>query len=125
MLAAAFAIVALLLAGVGVYGVIAYTVGARRREFGIRLALGALPGQIGRLVLADGLRLAGIGLGLGLVASLAAARLLQSQLYETAPHDPAAYLAAAGALGCAALLACWLPVRRAAAADPQVVLRDE
>ena len=125
LLAASFAAVALLLAGVGVYGVIAYSVSARRREFGIRLSLGALPAQIRTLVLGDGLRLAATGLVIGLIAALAASRLLQSQLYDTAPHDPVAYTSAVAALCLAALLACWLPMRRAAAADPQVALRED
>jgi predicted permease len=125
LLAVAFAVVALLLAGVGVYGVIAYSVSVRRREFGIRLALGALPGQIRGLVLGDGLRLAAVGLGIGLVAALGVSRLLQSQLYETAPHDPVAYTGAVAALGLAAVLACWLPMRRAAQAQPQVSLRED
>ena len=124
LLAASFALVALLLASVGVYGVIAYAVSARRHEFGIRLALGAAPAQIRRLVLTDAMRLTSIGVAAGLVMAAIAARFLRSQLYETAPHDPLAYAAATVALSLAALLACWLPLRRATAADPQAVLRE-
>jgi predicted permease len=125
MLAALFAIVAVVLAAIGVYGVIAYSASARRREFGVRLALGAQRRQIGQLVLGEGLRLSAAGLTIGLVLALGAAQLLRTELYEVTPRDPIAYATAAMALCGAALLACWLPVRRATSADPQEVLRDE
>ena len=124
LLASSFALVALLLASVGVYGVIAYSVNTRRHEFGIRLALGAVPAEIRRLVLGDAIRLTVIGVVAGLVMAGIAARFLRSQLYETAPHDPVAYFTATAALCLTALLACWLPVRRATSADPQAVLRE-
>jgi predicted lysophospholipase L1 biosynthesis ABC-type transport system permease subunit len=124
LLAASFALVALLLASVGVYGVIAYAVSARRHEFGIRLALGAAPAAIRRLVLSDAIRLTVIGIAAGLGMAVIAARFLRSQLYDTAPHDPVAYATAVAALCGATLLACWLPVRRATSADPQAVLRE-
>jgi ABC-type antimicrobial peptide transport system permease subunit len=105
--------------------VIAYSASARRREFGVRLALGAQRRQIGQLVLGEGLRLSAAGLTIGLVLALGAAQLLRTELYEVTPRDPIAYATAAMALCGAALLACWLPVRRATSADPQEVLRDE
>jgi predicted permease len=120
-----FAASALLLAGIGVYGLIAYAVGTRRREFGVRIALGARPGQIVRQVTAEGGRLALAGIAIGTAAALAAARLLSGQLYEIGPHDPAAFAGAMATLALAALAACWLPARLAARSDPQQALRDD
>ncbi|HET9370986.1 MAG TPA: FtsX-like permease family protein, partial [Vicinamibacterales bacterium] len=123
--AAVFAGVALVLAAVGVYGVVAYAAGLRRREFGIRLALGARARQIAWLVVGEGGRLTVAGLLLGLLGATASSRLLESQLYEIGPLDPLSYAIAAVVLACAALVACGLPATRAASTAPMVVLKDE
>ncbi len=119
----AFGAVALLLAAVGVYGVMAHFVTRRRREMGIRLALGGLPRDVARLVVGRGVRLAAAGLGLGLVLALAAGSLLRSTLYETAPTDPAAYLAVTTVLALVALAAVAVPAWRGARIDPMEMMR--
>jgi predicted permease len=124
-LAAAFAIVALAMACVGVYGVVAYSVAKRRGEFGVRLALGARPGSVAGLVVRQGGTLALTGLGLGVAAALALTTLLRSQLYGVSPRDPVSYLVAVPVLGLAAILACWLPARRATSVSPLEALRAE
>ena len=125
ILIGAFAGLALLLAGLGIYSVIAYSVTRRTGEFGVRMALGAAPGGIIRLVLHEGLRLTAWGLGLGFVASLALTRLLHSLLFEISATDPVVYGGVALFLVAVAALACWLPARRAAKVDPMVALRAE
>jgi predicted permease len=125
ILAAAFAAAALLLACIGLYGVVAYAVTLRRREFGVRMALGALPLQVRMLVLRDGMRIAGVGLVLGLPAALAASRLLRSQLYGVTPRDAASYALAVAILSLAAVGASWFAARRATSASPLEVLRAE
>jgi putative ABC transport system permease protein len=125
ILAAAFAAVALILAAVGVYGVIAYAMTRRRYEFGVRLALGAQPVQLTALVLREGVSLAAAGLAFGLVSAALAARLLQSQLFGISPRDAVSYAAAAAAIGTVAVAACWLPARRASAISPLESLRAE
>jgi ABC-type antimicrobial peptide transport system permease subunit len=121
----AFAALALLLAGVGLYGVVSYSVSQRTREIGIRVALGATSRSVVRMTMQQGATLAGAGLVIGLAAALALTRLLQSLLFETSPHDPGVYaVVAAGLLG-VAVLACWLPARRAAKVDPVIALRAE
>src|SRR5439155_25664980 len=99
IIAAAFAVVALLLAAVGVYGVIAYTMTRRRYEFGVRLALGARPAQVTALVLREGGLLAASGLTIGLVCAAGGARLLESQLFAVSSGDAARYIVAAAAIG--------------------------
>ena len=125
VIALAFAGVALVLACVGVYGVVAYAVARRAREFGIRRALGANSSAIVSMVLADAGRLGGAGLVLGLLASFAAARLMNNLLFGVTPGDPVAYAVAIGALGLAILAASWLPARRAANAPPMDILRND
>ena len=125
IIAAAFAVVALLLAAVGVYGVIAYAMTRRRYEFGVRLALGARPAQVTALVLREGALLAASGLTLGLICAAGAARLLESQLFAVSSGDAASYVGAAAAIGAAALAACWLPARRASAISPLDAIRAE
>ena len=124
-LLAAFGALALLLAMVGIYGIVAQVVAARMREFGVRSALGATPASLVRMSLANGARHAAAGLALGAVAALAATRLLSGMLYGVAPRDSATFAAAITATGLAALAACWIPARRAARADPAATLRNE
>jgi putative ABC transport system permease protein len=121
----AFAALALVLASVGLYGVMALSVAQRTREFGIRLALGAPREDVFRLALGRGLLLVGIGLALGLLGALGAGRALTSLLYNVGSLDPAALLTAIIALAGVALLACWFPARRATRVDPIVALRYE
>jgi ABC-type antimicrobial peptide transport system permease subunit len=125
LLTLAFAAAALVLAGIGVYGVIAYLVVERRREFGVRLALGATRGQIGSLVLREGARLTALGAALGLLAAVLCARLLGGLLYGVSPADPVTYLATLPVVVLAAVAACVWPVRRATRADVLEVLRAE
>lgn len=125
VLVAAFAGAALGLAAIGIYGVIAYTVVQRRREFGVRLALGATRGQIGALVLRDGAKLAGVGVALGLAGAALMGGLIRSQLFGVSAGDVVTYVVAAPLLGLTALLACWWPARRATKADVLEVLRAE
>ncbi len=124
-LLAAFAGVALLLSMFGVYSVMAYAVNQRRGEIGVRMAMGALPEQVRRMIVAQGLRLTAIGVGIGLVGALLVARAMQSLLFETPPADPVIYLAITALLTAIAALACWVPARRAASVDPLSVLRDQ
>jgi predicted permease len=125
LLAASFAVVALMLTAVGVYGVIAYTVTERRREFGVRLALGAARGQIVALVLRRGALLAGTGLAAGAMTAVVAAYALRDQLVGVLPTDPLSYGIAAAVLAAAAATATWIPARRATTADPLDALRRD
>jgi putative ABC transport system permease protein len=124
-LVGAFACLALLLATLGVYGVVSYSVAQRAHELGIRAALGATAGDLARLAVGEGLRLTVVGLGLGLGGGLALTRLLESLLFGVTARDALAYLAAAVLLALIALGACYLPARRAARADPMAALRRE
>lgn len=117
--------VALLIASIGIYGLMAYSVSLRRREIGIRMAIGAQPAEVRRMVLREGAILAAAGLALGLVGALALTRLVASVLIEVRPDDPFALAAALVILGVSALAACWLPARRAARVDPMTALRCE
>jgi predicted permease len=117
--------VALILATLGVYAVMAYAASQRTQEFGIRLAMGAQRGDVLRLVLYHGLGLAGAGVAAGLALALAAGRLLTSFLHGVAPFDPLTFTAVALGLGTVALIACYVPARRAARVDPIVALRCE
>jgi predicted permease len=116
---------ALVLGVVGIYGVISYAVSQRRREIGIRLALGAQPGELKKMFVRHGLKLVGIGLALGLVASLALMRLMKSLLFGISPLDPLTYATVPIVLAAAAMLASYLPARRAAAVDPVETLKAE
>ena len=120
-----FAGLAMLLATIGLYGVLAYNVAQRRRELGVRMALGAQKFNVLSLVMGRGMRLTLAGLGLGLLAALALTRVMGSLLYEVKPSDPITYLGVSGLLLAAALLACWLPARRATKVDPIESLRYE
>ena len=125
LLLAAFAGVALLVALVGVYGVMAYSVSQRQREIGVRMALGATTGNVIGLVLRQGLTPAGIGIGAGLAGGLLLGQTLRTQLYATSPTDPATAAATTAVMAAAALLACYVAARRAAGIDPLVALRQE
>ena len=118
-----FGAVAVLLALVGIYGVIAQAAGQRTREIGIRMALGAGKGRIMKLVLSRGLLLTSIGIGAGLLGALALARFLEGMLFGLTPHDPLSYIVAVLALASASLLASYLPARRASGIDPLESLR--
>ncbi|MFL6528269.1 MAG: ABC transporter permease [Chthoniobacterales bacterium] len=124
-LLAAFALLALILASVGLYGVMALTVTQRTRELGIRLALGAARANIFKLVIGHGMALIGIGIGAGLIATLAMGRLVVSLLYNVHPPDIPAAFCAVIALSVVALIACCVPARRATRVDPIVALREE
>jgi putative ABC transport system permease protein len=121
----ALAALALLLAAIGTYGVIAYAVTSRTREIGIRVALGARPADVLGLILADGLKLTVAGLALGLAGAFAASRVLGSLLYGVTPHDPTTFAAIATLMAAVALLATYLPARRALRVDPVVALRTD
>ena len=121
----AFAIAALLLAAVGIYGVTDQAVSQRTHEIGVRLALGASPHQVLALVLGDGLRLCAIGIVLGVAGALALARVLSGLLFGVSALDPRAYIAVSVVLGLASLTACYLPARRATMVEPTVALRAE
>jgi predicted permease len=123
VLATSFGALALLLAGVGLYGLLAYTVARRTAEVGIRMALGAGRGNVMWLVLRDALRLLAVGIVLGVPATLAASRLIQSMLFGLTPNDPAAILTAGALLAATGLLAAWVPARRASKVDPMISLR--
>lgn len=124
-LLAVFAGLAVLLAAIGVYGVVSYSVSRRTREIGIRVALGARSGDVSRLVLREGLLLAGAGVAMGLAGAYASTRVLRSLLFEVTPTDPLTLGSVAGLLLAVAVLAALLPARRAAKVDPLVALRYE
>jgi putative ABC transport system permease protein len=124
-LLALFAGIALTLAVVGLYGVLAYAVTQRTREIGIRMALGAQQGDVLKLILKHGAKLTLIGIALGLAGAFGLTHLLKRLLYEIKPADPLTFAVVPLVLTTVALLACWLPARRAAHVDPMEALRDE
>ena len=121
----AFAVAALLLGAIGVYGIVGYSVAQRTQEFGIRMALGARRRDVVRMVLGQDLRLALFGLLIGLAGSLAIARLIAGLLFGITPADPGTLVATSLLILGVALLACYIPARRAARVDPMVALRYE
>jgi predicted permease len=120
-----FAGLALMLAAIGTYGILSYSVSERRREIGIHMALGATRANVLGMVLGQGLRLTVVGLVLGLAASFGLTRLLQAQLFNVRPSDPATLASVAAFIALVALAACYIPASRATRVDPMVVLRDE
>jgi putative ABC transport system permease protein len=124
-LAGAFAALALVLAAIGIYGVLSYSITRRTREIGVRVALGATRAEVARLVLREGLTMTAIGIALGVGAALALSRYLASVLFQVKPADPLTYAAVAVILTAVAVLATLIPARRAAAVDPLVALRAE
>jgi ABC-type antimicrobial peptide transport system permease subunit len=124
-LTAIFAGLALLLSAIGLYSVLAYAVSQRTPEIGIRMALGAQPGQVVGLVLRGGLRLVAVGLVVGIVAAAAAARLIRTLLFDVQPLDPLIYTAVAVLFTVVATLACLVPSVRASRIDPLVALRAD
>jgi predicted permease len=124
LLFASFAGTALLLAAIGIYGVMSFSVGQRTGEIGVRMALGADRAGVRRMVLRNGLLLAGTGIGVGFVTSLGLGSLLESMLYGVSPADPLIYAGVAAVLGAVALLASWIPAVRATRVEPVEALRQ-
>jgi putative ABC transport system permease protein len=120
-----FALLALLLASIGIYGVLSYMVGQRTKEIGVRLALGAQKFDVLRMVLKDGARMTLAGIVIGLVGALALTRLMRTMLYGVRPTDPLTFVSVAIVLGAVAMLACYLPARRAMKVDPMEALRHQ
>ena len=120
-----FAGAALLLAALGVYGIVAYSVSQRTREFGIRVALGARPGQIVSMVVGQNLRVVALGLIAGLIAAIPATRLLRGLLFQVGPNDPTTFIAIGSMLAVVAVIASYLPARRGTQIDPVVTLKSE
>ena len=123
--AMAAAAAALLLAALGVYGIVAYSVAQRSREFGIRVALGAQPAQIIGMVVAQNLRIVVIGVAIGLAAAIPVTRLLGGLLFQVRPNDPATFAGIGMALAIVALVASYIPARRGTRVDPIATLRSE
>jgi len=120
-----FAVVALALASIGIYGMLSYAVAQRTREIGLRMTLGAQRSNVLKLVIAEGMKLAIAGIGLGLVASLLLTRTIKNLLFGVSANDPLTFVAIALLLMFVALLACWIPARRATKVDPMIALRYE
>jgi putative ABC transport system permease protein len=125
LLVGAFAVVALLLAGFGLFSVMAYSVSQRRREIGIRMAIGAESSDVRRLVVGQAIRMGAVGLGIGLAGAFVVARSLGSLLYGVGPGDPATFTGVSAMLLAVMLLAAYLPARRATRVDPMTALRTE
>ena len=121
----AFGALALILAAVGMYSVIAYNVTQRQHELGVRVALGASGPDVVRLVVTDGLRVVGVGVAAGLLVALWAGKFVQPLLFSVSPRDPSVFALVATTLIGVAIAASWVPARRASRVDPNVVLRSE
>jgi predicted permease len=124
-LLAVFGALGLLLAGIGIYGVMAYSINQRRREIGVRMALGATPGDVRRMVLTEGVRMVAAGVLAGLAIALPAAQAARSLLFLTSPRDALTFIGVPAFLALIGVAACWLPARRATRVDPSRALRDE
>ncbi len=120
-----FGLLALTLAAIGLYGLMAYSVAQRTKEIGIRMALGARPGAVLKLVVRQGMRLVLIGMAVGLVAAFNLTKLVSNQLFGALANDPLTFASVPLLLASVALLACWIPARRAAKTDPLAALRRE
>jgi putative ABC transport system permease protein len=120
-----FAGLALLIAAIGVYGVLSYSVNRRAREIGLRMALGALRGNVLQLIIREGMTVALAGTAAGLAGALAVRRALSSLLFGVQPHDPVTFVLGAGILTAIAFVACLVPASRAARIDPVIALREE
>jgi putative ABC transport system permease protein len=125
VLLATFAVVALVLAAVGIYGVISYAVSRRTHEIGVRVALGASPSTVVRLVIAQGMRVVAVGVAVGLAGSLVASRLMTRLVYGVSVTDPLTYTGVAALLAVVALVASYIPARRATRIDPLVAMRTD
>jgi ABC-type antimicrobial peptide transport system permease subunit len=125
VLTSGFGLLALTLAAVGIYGIMAYSVASRRNEIGIRLALGAQPGKVCGMILREGTWLAAAGIAVGMAAALALTRLIQSMLYGIRPYDPLTLSARVGLLLAVVVAATWIPARRASSVLPMEALRHE
>jgi predicted permease len=125
MLLGSFAAIALLLASIGIYGVLSYLVGQRTQEIGVRMALGAQRSDVLRLIMSDGARMTLLGMGIGIVAALGLTHLMSSMLFGVRPTDPLTFGAVTILLAVIALLACYMPAHRAMRVDPTVALRYE
>jgi len=125
LLLSLFAVIALILAVVGVYGVISYSVIERRNEIGIRMALGAERRDVFKLIIGRGMALTFCGMSVGLITALALTRLMRSLLFDVDATDPLTFIYVSALIAVAALLACWIPARRATKVDPTIALRSE
>jgi predicted lysophospholipase L1 biosynthesis ABC-type transport system permease subunit len=124
LLLAIASVIALVLGAVGIYGVMAYGVSLRQREIGVRIALGAQPAQVQRMISRNGVGLAALGVVIGVVAAIGVTRFLRSLLYDVSPTDPVTLIGTCVVLLLVALVASWIPARRAAAVDPAEALRS-
>jgi ABC-type antimicrobial peptide transport system permease subunit len=125
ILLAAFAAVAVLLAAVGIYGVMSLSVANRRREFGVRLAVGAEPRALIRLVLREGAMVTAIGVGIGVIGAVVATRWMASLLYGVSPTEPIVFVSLSALLGAIAVASCFIPALRASRSDPLIALRAD
>jgi putative ABC transport system permease protein len=125
LLIAMFGMVALVLSAVGLYGVVAYSVSLRTREIGLRMAIGAMPGDVLKMVVGDGMKLAAMGVVIGTVAAFVLSRFVASMLFEVEVSDPVSYSGTALVLLLVAALACYIPARRAMRVDPMVTLQQD
>jgi ABC-type antimicrobial peptide transport system permease subunit len=125
MLVSSFGILALIIAAVGIAGVLAFSVNARTSEIGIRMSLGADSGMVQRMILAEGGVLLALGLAGGLLGALFASQLIRGLLFGVAPHDPVTLVAVGMTMAAIGLVACWLPARKAASIDPAVAMRNQ